>query len=115
MLSPEWLRALSTAIPVLLALMWVLKLQGHLWRRTVWQNAGNAVTAVHNVLGGTLRTRWLGYEVQTEAVRVRWSGGIYGERTVIRTSAGVQRMSGWVDADAVLAHMPSGQLDDGPA
>ena len=46
LLSAEWIRATATVIPVLLAMWWVLKLQGHLWRRTVWRGAGMGVRRV---------------------------------------------------------------------
>lgn len=100
-LSPEWLRALATVIPVLLALWWVLKGQGALWRRSVWSAVGTDAHALCEEHQGRLRVRWTGYELRAEGVRVRWYGGLSGRRTFIRDARGRRRLSGWLDANAV--------------
>jgi hypothetical protein len=101
MVSGEFIRATVTLIPVLLAMWWVLKLQGYLWRRTVWAAIGRDARRLETELGARLSYRWTGYQLAGEGWRVRWVGGLRGETTAVRTADGLQRMPGFLDADAV--------------
>ncbi len=101
MVSGEFIRATVTLIPVLLAMWWVLKVQGYLWRRTVWAAISKDARRLEAQLGGRLSYRWTGYQLQGNGWRVRWSGGLGGETTAVRTVDGLARTSGFWDADAI--------------
>ena len=101
MISGEFIRAIVTVIPVLLAMWWVLKLQGHLWRRTIWTRVGADVRRLEAELGGQVSYRWTGYQLAGDGWRVRWVGGLGGENTVIRTPSGKHRLPGLLDGAAV--------------
>lgn len=84
-LSPEWLRATLTAIPVLLAAYWIVVAQSALWRRAIWRTLGPDLRALERTSGGTLRARWGGFEwAAPDGRRVRWWGGLRGPRTRVR-------------------------------
>ncbi|MFT6144269.1 MAG: hypothetical protein ACJATT_004059 [Myxococcota bacterium] len=101
MVSAEFIRATVTLIPVLLAMWWVLKLQGMLWRRTVWAAVGVDARLLEAELGVCLSYRWTGYQLAGEGWRVRWVGGLRGETTSVKVSGDNERVSGFLDADAI--------------
>lgn len=103
MVSGEFIRALVTFIPVLLAMWWVLKIQGYLWRRTIWAAVGCDARRLQAELGATLTCRWTGYQLAGEGWRVRWLGGLRGENTCVRIQESRQRVDGLLDADAIHA------------
>lgn len=78
--SPEWIRTVASGLVVLLAMWWVLKAQGFLWRRTVWQTHGPEIGEWAARKGATVRALWTGYEVRGPFGRRRWRGGVQGIR-----------------------------------
>ncbi len=101
MVSGEFIRATVTLIPVLLAMWWVLKLQGYLWRRTVWTAIGQDARRLEAELGARLSYRWTGYQLAGDGWRVRWAGGLRGETTAVQTADRDERVPGLLDADAI--------------
>jgi hypothetical protein len=99
-------RTAATVIPVLLAAWWIARVQGALWRRTLWARLGRELRALQAELGGTLRARGAGYELRGAAPSgraiVRWRGGLW-PRTAIRVGAARVVHPGWLDAAAVRA------------
>jgi len=72
-----------------------------LWRRTVWQRAGESIRAVA-ANGGQVRALWFGYAVESGDKTVQWFGGIRGAATVVRPDGGRRiRRPGWLDPEAV--------------
>jgi len=101
-LSPEWLRTIATVLPVLLGAWWLWVLQASLWRRWVWDEAGDGVRAVAEQLGGEIRPLWTGWRVRADAARVDWVAGL-SLRTRVRGDGRVVRRAGLLGADEVLA------------
>lgn len=105
-ISPELIQATATALVVVLAAGWILRLLGVLWKRTVWQASGPAIERVAATLGGRVEARWTGFRVTTaHGARVDWVGGMLGARTRVRTAQRSESFAGWLDDAAVIERL----------
>ncbi len=84
MFTPEWLQAIATGLLVLLVAAWIPAILGSLWRRTVWREAGGALSRVSEALGARIEPMWTGWRVASGAAAVEITGGIAGIRTRVR-------------------------------
>lgn len=91
---------------MLVIAMWILRVQGSLWRSWVWEEAGAAVAATATALGGSVRPLWTGWRVRAPGLTVSWRGGALGPRTrVVVRGRGAARREELASAEAVLAEV----------
>jgi hypothetical protein len=100
-ISPELIRALATAIPILVASWWILVFLGRAWRRAIWHDIGGAIEHMSQVLGGEVRPSWFGWAVVADDTRILWLGGLWGPRTVIRKGTSTEEHPGLLTSDAL--------------
>ncbi|MBN2797687.1 MAG: hypothetical protein JXX28_00930 [Deltaproteobacteria bacterium] len=93
----------ATGLLTLLSAFWVLKLQGHLWRRAVWRAVGGEIQGWADASEGVVAPLWLGWRVRWAQGEVRWRGGIWGHRTVVRAGKIKLRRDGLLSRQAIDA------------
>ena len=100
-LTPEWFRAVSTGLPLLVLAAWIPVAMGALWRRSLWRARGAELTRMA-ADGGALRAvRW-GYALRRGDVDVVFTGGLRGPRTDVRRGRILlERRDGWAPVDEV--------------
>ena len=84
-ISPEVIRAIATAVPVVLSGWWIMLILGGLWRASIWAEIGGAIERMAEANGGTIRPRWTGWTVVAQDLRIDWVGGLLGPRTIVKT------------------------------
>jgi len=92
--SPELIRTLATAIPILVAGWWMLVALGRLWRRSIWQEVGGAIERMAATTGGVVRPCWFGWRVEAGETRVTWLSGLLGPRTIVKSADKTQEHPG---------------------
>jgi hypothetical protein len=100
-ISPELIRTLATAIPILVAGWWILLFLGRSWRRAIWRDIGGAIERMSTVLDGEIRPCWFGWSVVAGDIRILWLGGLWGPRTVVRRLKSTQEHPGLMTSEAL--------------
>lgn len=88
---------------MLLAVWWLLRAQGALWRRWIWDQAGAGIEDAALALNADVRTRWTGFRIENDDVRITWAGGLRGVRTTIVDGGGRRVLPGLVVGEALSA------------
>jgi hypothetical protein len=71
---------------MLVAILWVLFVQGGLWRYTIRLQLCGEAERVAGTYGGTVVSTWFGISVRTEKFSVRWVGSLRGVQTIVQGS-----------------------------
>ncbi len=82
------IQAIATAVPVLVAAVWLVRGVGMLWRRSLWDDAGSVLCELADATGGEVVPVWNGWAVASVNGRVELRGGLHGQLTCVKPSNG---------------------------
>lgn len=103
-LPPEWVQTTATGFLCLIVAFWLVAGLAALWRRTLWQRNGIAISAVAAERRGVLSSIWWGFAVALpDGWRIEWVMTIDGPVTRARKKKDKRVKEGWLDADGVGA------------
>jgi hypothetical protein len=71
-------------VPALLLAWWLLRRQYTMWREMIWNEAGAAIMAIAEQVGGEVRPFRTGYRVVRrgdQRVKIDWWAGVFSIRT----------------------------------
>jgi len=96
LVSPEFIRTLATAIPILVAGGWILLGLGRLWRRSIWLEIGGAIERLAEGAGGQVHPCWFGWRVEIPDGQVSWIAGLWGPRTIVQSGGETREHQGFL-------------------
>lgn len=102
MFTPEWLQAIATGLLVLVVAAWIPAGLSSLWRRTVWREAGGALSRVSKALDARIEPIWGGWRVASGALALEISGGLTGLKTRIHRGDQHTEQAGVPDPDVLF-------------
>jgi hypothetical protein len=85
---------LLTAVPTLVLLFWLLRLQSGLWRGSIQRDDAARLEALSRALGVRPRPVWCGWLLDNGAMRVVVRGGLFGVTSTVRHGAKTHRVDG---------------------
>ena len=104
-ITPEWVMATSTFIPILVLAWWLLRWQSRRWQRVIWGAWGHLITDIAEELGAEIVCRNNGFSLRRAGRRVDLVGTIQGVQTRYMGFADAARTTdGMATADSLRAH-----------
>lgn len=99
-LPPEWVQTTATGVLCLIVAFWLVAGLSSLWRRTIWQRAGVAITAFAGARDGVVSSIGSGFAVVlSDGWRIEWAMTIDGPVTRARKGKDKRVKDGWITAD----------------